>query len=281
VRERCAELSAAAGESLVATAVTARSWLLVEVPGAWPRDVSDEGALPAAAQEAARAWLEETPGSRLHLLRRPGRGAERGTLAFVARSEEERQELRRFELERVDELADVDLGAGSPHEGALVLVCGHGSRDRCCAVRGAAVYASLAGRLGVDELWVSSHQGGHRFAANVLVLPAGLQFGRVEPDAAPYLVARALAGRIELDRYRGRTFYEAEVQAGEHAVRTAAGLDGAGDLRLAQGEDGIVRFRAWDGGEWTVAVEQVEGPLVPASCGVEPAPQRAFATRIF
>jgi hypothetical protein len=70
------------------------------------------------------------------------------------------------------------------------------------------------------------------------------------------------------------------VQAGEHAVRTAAGLDGAGDLRLAEGEDGIVRFRAWDGSEWAVAVEQVEGPSVPASCGVEPAPQRAFATRI-
>jgi hypothetical protein len=185
VRERCAELSAAAGESLVATAVTARSWLLVEVPGAWPRDVSDEGALPAAAQEKARAWLEETPGSRLHFLRRPGRGAKRGTVVFVARSEEERQELRRFELARLDELADVDLTGGSRHEGALVLVCGHGSRDRCCALRGAAVYASLADRLGENELWISSHQGGHRFAANVLVLPAGLQFGRVERGAAP------------------------------------------------------------------------------------------------
>lgn len=280
MRERCSELSAAAGESLVATAVTARSWLLVEVPGAWPRDVSVEGALPAAAQEAARAWLDETPDSRLHFLRRPGRGAGRGTAVFVVRSDEERQELRRFELERVDDLTDVDLAAGDPHDGSLVLVCGHGSRDQCCAVRGAAVFATLAERLGEEELWISSHQGGHRFAANVLVLPAGLQFGRVEAEAAPYVVARALAGRIELDRYRGRTFYEAGVQAGEHAVRVAADLAGAGDLRLVGREDGVVRFRAWDGREWAVAVEETEGPSVPPSCGVEPAPQRTFETRI-
>ena len=38
---RCADLSEEAGESLAATATSVDTWLLVEVGGTWPRDVSD------------------------------------------------------------------------------------------------------------------------------------------------------------------------------------------------------------------------------------------------
>jgi len=277
---RCADLSEAAGESLGATAVTARAWLLVEMPGAWPRDVSEASALPPPAEEAVGAWLTETPRSRLQFVRRPGRT--RGArLAYVVRSDEGVRDVRRFELDELDALAEADLaGGGEPVDASLVLVCAHGSRDRCCSLRGTAVFGALARRLGEEELWISSHLGGHRFAANVVGLPAGLQFGRVTPDEAPYVVARALGGRIELERYRGRTSYEAAAQAGEHAVRTAAGLDGVEDLVLVAQENGRTRFRAWDGREWEAEASEVESPPVPASCGDDPAPQRSLAARI-
>ena len=276
---RCAELSLAAGEVLAATAVTAERWLLVEVPGSWPRDVAAEGALPDAAQEAVGAWLGTTPGARLQFVRRPGRAARR-PLAFVICAEESRQEVRRIELGCLEDLATLDIGAaGTPVDPSLVLVCGHGSRDQCCALRGTEVFGALVGRLGEEELWISSHLGGHRFAANVLVLPVGLQLGRVEASEAPFVVARALGGKIELERYRGRTCYAPTVQAGEHAVRMAAGLDGVDDLRFAGVEHGHVRFRSWDGTDWAAVVEEVEGPAVPASCGDDPAPQRAFRAR--
>ena len=276
----CAELSEAAGESIAATATTADRWLVLEVPGTWPRDVSLEGALPAGAQEAVSTWLEETPRSRLQFVRRPGR-AVRGPVAFVVRSEEEGGEVRRIELEAHDDLARIDLAtAGDPIDGSLVLVCWHGTRDQCCARRGTAVFAALADRLGAEEAWISSHQGGHRFAANLLVLPAGLQFGRVSPDEAPFLTARALAGRIELDRYRGRTCYEPAVQAAERAVREEAVLDGVADLRLVEVAGDTVRFRAWDGAEYSVSVEEMKGPSVPASCGADPEPQRAFVANL-
>lgn len=278
--DRCAELSLAAGEVLAATAVTAERWLLVEVPGSWPRDVGAEGALPDAAQEAVSTWLSKSPGTRVQFVRRPGRVARRG-LAFVIRAEESRHQVRRIELERLEDLATLDIdAAGTSIEASLVLVCGHGSRDRCCALRGTAVFGALAERLGEEELWISSHLGGHRFAANVLVLPAGLQLGRVEPREAPFVVARALGGKIELERYRGRTCYAPSVQAAEHAVRTAAGLDGVDDLRLAGANGEQVRFRSCDHTEWVAVVEEVDGPAVPASCGAEAAPQRAFRARV-
>jgi hypothetical protein len=277
---RCADLSEAAGESLAATAVTARSWLLVEVPGAWPRDVSGPGALPPAAEAAVGAWLAETPRSRLQFVRRPGRNG-KTRLVYVVRSEEEAGEVRRFELDELEALSAADLAdGGDPVDASLVLVCAHGSRDRCCSLRGTAVFGALAGRLGEEELWLSSHLGGHRFAANVVVLPAGLQFGRVTPDEAPFVVARALGGRIELERYRGRTSYEAAAQAGERAVRATEGLDGVDDLALVAQENGRARFRAWDGREWETEASETESPPVPASCGDDPAPQRAFAARI-
>jgi hypothetical protein len=277
---RCAELSEAAGESLAATATTALSWLVLEVPGVWPRDVADEGGLPAGAHEAVSAWLADRPRSRLQYVRRPRRSTQ-GLLAFVVGAGESEGSVRRIAFERHEELTTIDLEtAGELVDSSLVLVCGHGSRDQCCALRGTAVFGALASRLEEEELWISSHQGGHRFAANVLVLPAGLQFGRVEVEEAPFVVARALAGRIEHRFYRGRTCYDGLVQAAERVLREKAGLDGVLDLRLVEVTDGSVRFQAWNGAEYVVSVHEVEGPSVPASCGADPEPQRSFTAKI-
>jgi hypothetical protein len=114
----------------------------------------------------------------------------------------------------------------------------------------------------------------------VLVLPFGIQLGRLDADAAPSVVARALAGRIELDHYRGRTYYEPSVQAAEHAVRRLSGLDGIDDLTFIRVDDGVVHFRSAGGDEYAVRVEETDGPLVPASCGAAREPQRVFDARL-
>jgi len=281
MNQHCSDLSRAAGEPLSASATTAERWLLLEVPGTWPRDVSAGGGLPQEALQAVATWLAGTPRSRLQFIRRSGRSSSGRSLAFVVTVTASGGEVRRIELADQTDLARVDLDtAGEPVDGSLVLVCGHGSRDACCALRGTAVFGALAERLGEEELWISSHQGGHRFAANVLVLPAGLQFGRVEPEEAPFLVARALAGRIELDRYRGRTCYEPAIQAAEQAVREATGLDGVSEIELAGVEGSMVRFRSWEGAEHTAIVKEVAGPVVPASCGADPKAQRVLRARV-
>ncbi len=277
---RCSDLSRAADEPLAGTASTAEHWLLVEVPGPWGRDVGTPGVLPPRAHDALSAWLERTPRSRVHFVRRPGRSNGR-PLAFVVRAEEMASDVRRIELEAHDDLANVDFEAdGEPADAQLVLVCAHGSRDACCARLGTAVYGALEGRFLDVELWLSSHQGGHRFAANVLVLPAGVQLGRVDAEDAVALTTRALAGEIELDRYRGRTCYDPHVQAAEHAIRRAAGLVDVADLRLSSVEGPVVRFRDRDGNEHAAAVEETAGPVLPASCGAEPEAQRVLSARL-
>jgi hypothetical protein len=213
-------------------------------------------------------------------LRRPGRSRSR-LVAYVVRAEETATETRRLDLARLEDLAEVDFAQdGEPVATSLVLVCGHGSRDACCALRGTAVYGALVEMLGDEALWISSHQGGHRFAANVLVLPVGVQLGRVETSDAADVTAHALAGRIELSRLRGRTCYEAPVQAAEHAIRQVHDLDGIEDLRLAAVDGSLVRFRARDGHEYAALVEKTEGPAVPASCGAAPEPQPVYRVRL-
>src|SRR3990170_4947419 len=46
-----------------------------------------------------------------------------------------------------------------------------------------------------------------RAAGNVVVLPDGLYYGRVEPADVWALADEQLAGRVLLDRYRGRSCY--------------------------------------------------------------------------
>ena len=94
------------------------------------------------------------------------------------------------------------------------------------------LYEALGDHLPAASLWQASHLGGHRFAPNMVVLPSGVQLGRVSVAEAAGVAAALAAGRIPLDHYRGRTLYDAPVQAAEIAVRRALALDGVGDLRL-------------------------------------------------
>ena len=70
----------------------------------------------------------------------------------------------------------------------LYLVCTHGRHDACCALRGRPVALELD-RVRPGRVWETSHVGGDRFAANLLVLPTGEVYGRVLPFAASDLVA--------------------------------------------------------------------------------------------
>jgi hypothetical protein len=276
---RCADLSEAAGESLAATAVTAHNWLLLEVRGTWPRDVSDDGALDAESQAVIATWMASVPLPRLQFVRRPGRGSE-SRVAFVVRATERTSEVRRLELDG-DGLAGVDLATGGDVvSDPIVLVCGHGTRDACCALRGSAVFGALGLGLPPVQLWLSSHQGGHRFAANVLLLPAGIQLGRLTPANAGAVVEEALAGRIALDHYRGRTAYTSREQAAERVVRDAEGLVGLHDIRLVGDDGDVVRFVDGNGREQRAVPAEAAGPMVPASCGAEPTPQRHVVARL-
>jgi hypothetical protein len=260
----CSDASAAADESLAGTTTQAVSWLAIECRGAWGRDAVVENELAADAVAAASAFA-----GRVVMIRRPD-GRDPGTVVFRAETTDAGGTLVRHELaDLVDADDPAELPNGASMTGPLVLVCAHGRRDACCARLGRPVFEALADHVDSKCLWQSSHQGGHRFAANVLVLPAGVQLGRVAPQDAPRVAALLREGRIPLDHYRGRAAYPSRVQAAEVAVRRHLGIDAVDGVAPAGVGDDAVTFTHADG-EITVYVEERPGPDLPLSCGAEP-----------
>ncbi len=236
---RCAAASLARGDDLAGTASTVRSFLLVEHGGPWGSDALRDARLPAGLGEHL-ARRGRAAGVRVLLVRRPGRRADgAGARVFAARAAGADSWLETAALASLDEVRDLDLaalGAGRSvglacHDEPLIAVCTHGRHDACCAERGRPVALALAAGRHADTVWECSHIGGDRFAGNLLVLPRGLYYGRVDPDGAAAVADALVEGRVRLEHLRGRSDLAMPVQAAEIDVRRRLGLDGLDDVR--------------------------------------------------
>ena len=152
---------------------------------------------------------------------------------FLARTTRDHSELRRLELDRYDDLIGLDLAtAGTPLGHPLFLVCTHGKHDRCCAKYGRPLYEAVREQVEEGWVWQSTHVGGDRFAGNLVALPEGAYYGRVEPAEAWPVIEASLAGRVHLPCYRGRSCHGFAAQAAERAVREETGLLVISDVRV-------------------------------------------------
>jgi hypothetical protein len=237
---RCAAASEALSEPLAGTASTVRSFLLIEDPGPWGVDAVRDSRLPEEVKQRLTD-LEGRHRIRPLLIRRhraarrarPVRSAgppQGGTRVFAAHVAGDEPWVETALLDHVRDIVDLDveglaLGrrAGlARHDGPLFLVCTHGRHDACCAERGRPLAAALS-EAAPDRTWEVSHVGGDRFAANVLVLPHGLYYGRLLPGAAAELARRHLSGELDLEHLRGRSAYPFPVQAAEVYLRRHLG----------------------------------------------------------
>ncbi|HET6939683.1 MAG TPA: sucrase ferredoxin, partial [Nocardioides sp.] len=123
----------------------------------------------------------------------------------------------------------------TPHRDPVFAVCTHGRHDICCAERGRPIAAGLA-ELVPQDTWEASHIGGDRFAGNLLVLPYGLYFGRLEPDTARGVARLLAAGEIDLDHLRGRSGLATPLQAAEAALRRHVDERGLSAVRFISRE---------------------------------------------
>ena len=248
----CAVLSRTLGEPLAGTATSVRTWLLLEQRGPWSL-TAREDTLAAALPPDRLAELGALAGLRPLLIRRPGR-AESGPLTvLMASSVRGRTFIEQRLVDDLAEVSELDLGQlaagepgqGEPVDGPVHLVCTHGAKDRCCAVRGRPVAAALAAVV-PGAVWECTHLGGHRFAANVAVLPDGLLYGQVPVERVTELALACAERRLVPDLLRGRSSDEPAVQAAEVAVRRERDLTGPDDVELlgTESADGaaLVRF---------------------------------------
>ena len=212
-----------------------RAWLLVEHPGPWPAEAAEaELPDPLAGLVTFAAALD----IRVQLIRRPGRrpasdlrsvftgwtagGApwlrhgqlpagplpsdplpagplpsdplpsDRGPAGF---------DLRELDLKEL--AAGITPAFGAPVTEPVYLVCAHARRDACCARFGAPLAQALATRH-PGQVWETTHVGGHRFAANLVILPHGRYYGPVGVAQAAAAIDAYTEGTVSPWRYRGR-----------------------------------------------------------------------------
>jgi len=171
-------------------------------------------------------------GVRVQLIRRPGRRRPRADeepgAVFTAWTAGSSPWLRRGDSTGAGKLA-AQLGGlakgetppfGSAIAAPLYLVCTHGRRDACCARFGAPLARALAAAYPA-RVWETTHVGGHRFAANLVILPHGLYYGPVDEGSATAAIAAYERGEIAPARYRGRAGQRQGQQAasGSFALR--------------------------------------------------------------
>lgn len=281
----CSTWSLQVGEPLAGSAAAQTEfWVVLEHVGPWGPKGPDDSGLPADVVAQLMRFTKAERRARVQLIRKPERSAIAPRL-FLARGTPGASELLETRLAQVEDLLAIDLGAwarGDTPQGLarraepLFLVCVHGRRDRCCAQRGMPVYSALAA-LAPDAVFQTTHLGGHRFAATLVVLPEGLCYGRLEASEAERLIAAQGARRFhDLTRVRGRCAYEAEAQAAEVRLRQDLGelrLDALSLLAVERDADeGVeVRFIHNESGvEHRVRV--VKQALEPSaqSCGATP-----------
>ena len=230
-----------------ATASRVDTWILIEYRGLWAHDAVDGSTLSESVKAHLAGERRRLPHARVLFVRRGERRGGDGIAVHVATTTRERRDLRRVELDGYDDLLEIDFEAGGERVGhPLFLVCTHGKHDRCCARLGRPLYEALREQVEEGWVWQSSHVGGDRFAGNVVALPDGVYYGRVEPAETWPLVEAVLAGRIHEPCYRGRSCYGFAAQAAELAVREATGGYGVDDVVVASARPA--------GGGWTAVV---------------------------
>jgi hypothetical protein len=222
----CSAASRENGESIFGTVARIDSWLLIEYPAAWPEVIEQTG-------------LSVSGTHRQLLIRQSHALSTERIRCFYAATREFGSQIIGFDIESYDELGRIDLsavaqrnaehGSGEP----LFLACTHGKHDKCCARHGRPLYAALHNHFG-DRAWQSSHLGGDRFAGNLVFLPHGVYYGRVDPLEAPELAEAFARGELSLDHYRGRSCYGRAAQAADYFLRRETGIRRIDAFRLLE-----------------------------------------------
>jgi hypothetical protein len=272
--DRCSLRGRERHDPMLGTAFPADRVLMVEQPGGWGIEgLQDSRFDPQLAARLVSTMSRRS--TRVLAIRRPGRLTPdaRRTWGY-ADTRPGHQGLVWGRFESDEELLAIDPDAVLSGEVAMAaasaahgdtpiepppafLVCAHGTHDVCCAIEGRPVAAELQRRR-PGQVWECSHLGGDRFAANVLVLPLGVLYGRIGVAQVDDLLATTERRELMIGSLRGRVGLTSVAQAGLAFAHTHLGRLGVDELRVVE-----VRPGPEDGAEhrWTVRVETPDGAL--------------------
>ncbi|MCA0849788.1 sucrase ferredoxin [Salipiger thiooxidans] len=144
----------------------------------------------------------------------------------------------------LERLADGRGLGGRKDRRITILCCTDGKQDPCCAKFGNATWKRLRDLAdpSVFRVLQSTHIGGCRFAASLLVLRDRARYGRLDPDQVAHFLAALQRAEVYLPCYRGNPLLTGPAQVAEHAALSHARKTGQAarvvleEVRIAETE---------------------------------------------
>jgi hypothetical protein len=239
----CSDNSRQIGEDIIGSATNNQTYILVECPPPWTSDAFNSRWVPnnlkMLVEEVKRAKL---PVKFLLIANNLSHKVEQTTLLIYHKKEGlvngyRKQEFKLANIEQVagvvrkwllNRIPECELETNKVRD---ILVCTHGSHDKCCSRYGNPFYfhaAETISDLCLDDsvrIWKSSHFGGHRFAPTAIDLPEGRYYGVLNQDSFTSILTRT--GDINCLRkvYRGWAVLPNTIQVLERELILRYGWD--------------------------------------------------------
>jgi hypothetical protein len=235
----CSLQSRSFEENPLGTAPSAKIWFMLEYNGRWGSKAFEESSIPDNVKSGVTSQLDQIEKSRLLLIKQKS-DKQPSLTFFAALADVNPPQLYRFELSDYSDLLNINLvglakGVKRYEENVvsepLFLVCTNGLRDKCCARNGVPAFQALSDEFG-EIIWQSTHHGGHRFSANMLAMPYGLSYGRMDLGESSDTVKAFLRNEMPLENLRGRSSYAKMDQAAEALLRSQIGSKDPNGLHL-------------------------------------------------
>jgi hypothetical protein len=238
----CAEESRRLGEDLIGYALNFPCYILVEFPPPWAADALDSKLLPQELKEL-KAVIDEAeyPLRFLFIYNRNLYEHGRTRLIIFREAEDKFLGYKKQEFIFSDIRDTVPIiekcirnetieSEDTNNQTREILVCTHGSQDKCCAKYGNPFYRQAITTitdlsLSNVRVWQSSHFGGHRFAPTMIDFPEGRYYGRLDNKSFTSILTRT--GDIECLKhvYRGWGILPSPVQFLERELILKYGWD--------------------------------------------------------
>ncbi|MBV7302773.1 sucrase ferredoxin [Corynebacterium sp. TAE3-ERU2] len=275
----CSELKE---EPIEGTAKAGQKFVLFEHHQGWSRDVLDGGSF-GGELSGKLSYFFGVHNASFQLIRPAGRPKPRERYrVFIIFTGNGLQQpvVERLEVSCPQDLLKLNLdrplaNGGQKVTHPLVLVCTHGKRDKCCAIKGRPLAAELAARAEEEWVWETSHMKGHRFAATLMLMPWGYSYAYMDTERALAMLEAVQRGELYLPQLRGRGCFDAAGQVAEILVARSYGSPEIGSLYVEEVDLGgekspektVREVSLPDGSSYHVFLERrPAGEMIP-SCG--------------
>ncbi|NEQ67026.1 MAG: sucrase ferredoxin [Symploca sp. SIO2D2] len=239
----CAESSRQAGEDIIGSGTNYPTYIFVECPTPWTGNAFESKSIPPNLQ-ALVAQVKQSQLRVRFLLLAPNKSQPTDRTKVLIFAQEQgvlsrgyqKYEYNVANIEQVARVVEQYLAGEKPDceletsETRDIMVCTHGSHDKCCARYGKPFYreaSAIVTELSLNKvrIWQASHFGGHRFAPTAIDFPTGRYYGGLDGDSFQSILTRT--GDIECMKrvYRGWSILPTSMQVLERELMLIHGWD--------------------------------------------------------